>query len=145
MKKSAYDYIIVVGCSRFGANIASTFSSQGKDVVVIDKNSLSFKKLSSDYGGFTTMGDATDMDVLIGAGIEKADMVVAATDEDNINIMIAQIASKLFNVPKVISRLYDTEKEIVYQGFNVQIIYPSRLSLSEFEKLISQGEAEVMK
>lgn len=145
MKKSDYNYIIVAGCSRLGANIASTFSSQGKDVVVLDKNSLSFKKLSSDYGGFTTLGDATDMDVLINAGIEKADVVVAATDDDNINIMIAQIASKLFNVPKVISRLYDTEKDLVYQDFNVQIIYPSRLSISEFEKLISRGETEVLK
>lgn len=144
MKKNTYNYIIVAGCSRFGANIASMLSAQGKDVVILDNNSLSFRKLSPDYSGFTTLGDATDINVLAQAGIAKADVVVAATNDDNTNIMIAQIASKIFNVPKVISRLHDTEKEIVYQDFNIQIIYPSRLTISKFEKLISPDEMEVL-
>lgn len=142
MKKTNYNYIIVAGCSRFGANIASILSAQGKDVIVLNNNSLSFRKLSPDYSGFTITGDATDIDVLAGAGIGKADLVVAATNDDNTNIMIAQIASKIFNVPKVISRLYDTEKEIVYQDFKIQIIYPSKLSISEFAKLILPDSRE---
>lgn len=145
MKKDNYNYIIVAGCGRLGANIASVLSAQGKDVVVLDSNSSSFRKLSPDYSGFTIQGDATDIDMLTQAGIDKADVVVAATNDDNTNIMIAQIASKIFTVPKVISRLYDTEKEIVYQDFTIQLIYPSRLSISEFEKLISQDCSEVLK
>jgi trk system potassium uptake protein TrkA len=145
MKKNNYNYIIVAGCSRFGANIASMLSLQGKDVVVLDNYSSSFRKLSPDYSGFTIVADATDIDELTRAGIEKADIVVAATNDDNTNIMIAQIASKIFNVPKVVSRLYDTEKEIVYQDFNIQIIYPSRLSMNEFEKLILTEDVEVLK
>ncbi|WP_366946798.1 NAD-binding protein [Desulfosporosinus nitroreducens] len=77
--------------------------------------------------------------------MSKADVVVAATNDDNTNIMIAEIASKLFNVSQVITRLYDTEKEVVYQDFNIQIIYPSRLSLCEFEKLTSLNLLEVFK
>lgn len=145
MKKNNCNYIIVAGCGRFGANIASMLSTQGKDVVVIDRNSSSFRKLSSDYSGFTTMGDATDIDTLTEAGITKADIVVAATNDDNANIMISQIASKIFNVPKVISRLYDTEKETVYKDFDIKIIYPARLSISAFENLISQDVTEVLK
>lgn len=145
MKKNKYNYIIVAGCSRLGANIASMLSSQGKEVVVLDNNSLSFRKLSPDYSGFTTIADATDIDELTNAGIKKADVVVVATNDDNINIMIAQISSKIFNVPKVISRLYDTEKEIIYQDSNIQLIYPSRLSTREFEKLISLDDMEVLK
>lgn len=145
MKKNNCNYIIVAGCSRFGANIASMLSSQGKDVVVLDSNSSSFRKLSPDYSGFNIIADATDIDELTRAGIEKADLVVAATNDDNTNIMIAQITSKIFNVPKVVSRLYDTEKEIVYQDFNIQIIYPSKLSICEFEKLISQNGTEGLK
>lgn len=141
MKKSNYNSIIVAGCSRFGANIASTLSAQGKDVMVLDINHTAFRKLSHEYSGFTIVADATDIDELTKAGITKADVVVAATHDDNTNIMIAQIASKIFDVPKVISRLYDTEKEIVFQGFdNIQIIYPSRLSISEFEKQLVGAE-----
>lgn len=145
MKKNKCNYVLVAGCGRFGANIASMLSEQGKDVVVIDRNSSSFRKLSSDYSGFTIEGDATDIDELMEAGIAKADIVVAATNDDNVNIMIAQIASKIFNVPKVISRLYDTEKETVYKDFNIQIIYPSRLSISAFEDLVCQNDMEVLK
>ncbi|KUO73416.1 MAG: potassium transporter TrkA [Clostridia bacterium BRH_c25] len=145
MKKNNYNYIIVAGCSRFGAHIASMLSAQGKDVVALDKYSSSFRKLSPDYSGFSIVADATDIDELTRAGIEKADVVVAATDDDNVNIMIAQIASRIFNVPKVVSRLYDTEKEIVYQDFNIQIIYPSRLSITEFEKLILIDNMEELK
>ena len=145
MKKVNGKYVLVAGCGRLGANIASVLSSQGKDVVVLDCNSSAFRKLSPEYSGFSIQGDATDMSVLAQAGIEKADIVVAATNDDNTNVMIAQIASKIFAVPKVISRLYDTEKEIVYQDYPIQLIYPSRLSIAEFEKLISSGDTEVLK
>lgn len=138
--KKHNNYFIIAGCSRFGANIASTLSAQGKDVVVLDSNNVSFRKLSPDYSGFSITADATDIDELRKAGIAKADVLLAATDDDNTNIMIAQIASKIFSVPKVISRLYDTEKEIILQDFNIQIIYPSRLSICEFDKLLDGAE-----
>ena len=145
MKKNNGKYVLVAGCGRLGANIASVLSAQGKDVVVLDSNSTAFRKLSPDYSGFAIQGDATDIDMLTQAGIEKADIVVAATNDDNTNVMIAQIASKIFAVPKVISRLYDTEKAIVYQDYPIQLIYPSRLSINEFEKLISSDETAVLK
>lgn len=145
MKRNKYNYFIVAGCSRFGANIASILSAQGKDVVVLDNDNLAFRKLAPEYSGFTILADAADIDALTKAGITKADVVVAATNDDNTNIIIAQIASKIFDVSQVITRLYDTEKEVVYQDFNIQIIYPSRLSICEFEKLTSIDLQEVFK
>lgn len=145
MKNNNYNYFIIAGCSRFGANIASILSAKGKDVVVLDNDNLAFRKLAPEFSGFTILADAADIDALMKAGIAKADVVVAATNDDNTNIMIAEIASKLFNVSQVITRLYDTEKEVVYQGFNIQIIYPSKLSLCEFEKLTSINLLEVFK
>lgn len=144
MKKSSYNYIIIAGCSRFGANIASILSLQGKDVVVIDNDTTSFRKLSSDYSGFKINGDATDADVLLEAGINKADIVVAATNDDNTNIMISQISSEMFNVPKVVSRLYDTEKEIVYRDFDIKMVRPAKLSINEFERVLSNDVMEVL-
>lgn len=145
MKHHDASYVLVAGCGRLGANIASVLSAQGKDVVVLDVANTAFRKLSPDYGGFSIEGDATDLAMLERAGIEKAGIVVAATNDDNTNVMIAQIASKIFAVPKVISRLYDTEKEIVYQDYPIRLIYPSRLSISEFEKLMACAEKAVLK
>lgn len=88
-------------------------------------------------------GDATDIDILMEAGIKKANIVLAATDDDNTNIMISQIASELFEVDKVVSRIYDTEKEIVYSDLDVKIIRPAKLSINEFERLALDNVTEV--
>ncbi len=135
MKKK--NYIIIAGCSRFGANIASILSDKGEDVVILDINKNNFRKLSKNFGGFKIEGDATDIDVLINSGIEKAKILVAATDDDNVNIMISQIAKQIFSIDKVVSRLYDTEKEIAYNDFGINIIYPAKLTINEFEKVLS--------
>jgi trk system potassium uptake protein len=132
----ANNYIVIAGCSRFGANMASMLSALRKVVIVIDNDILSFKKLPHDFKGFTILADATDIDELIRADITGTDIVVAATGDDNTNILISQIARRIFNVPKVICRLYDIEKEIICQDFNIEIIYPSKLSINELEKLI---------
>lgn len=99
-EKNDCRHAIIADCSRVGAEIASILSSRGKVVVVLDNNKLSFRKLSPDYSGFTVEADATDVDALKHAGIEKADLLVAATNDDNTNIRIAQIATKLFQVPR---------------------------------------------
>lgn len=134
MKKMKY--IIVVGCSRFGVNIASLFSKQSKYVVIIDNKDDGLKKLSENYSGYSIIGDGTDLSVLIDAGIKKADLVVAATNDDNVNIMISEISSKLFNVAHVVSRLYNVEKEIAYHDLNINIIKPEKLSINEFENIL---------
>lgn len=143
MMEKKYNYVIVAGCSRFGANIATMLSAQGKDVVVIDKDKASFRKLLADYSGFEVHGDAMDIDVLIEAGIKKADVVVVATDNDNTNIMISQIARGIFNTHQVVSRLYDTEKEVIYNDLDIKIIRPAKLSINEFERVVANDEMEV--
>ena len=97
-KKS--EFIIVAGSGRFGSAIADSLSLSGFDVTVIDKNEKSFSYLSPSYGGFQSVGDAADIDVLRSAGIEKASMLIACTNNDNVNSLIAQIASRIFNVKR---------------------------------------------
>lgn len=139
--ESEYRYIIVAGCSRLGASIASMFSLEGRDVVVIDMDKRAFRGLSGNYSGFSLEGDATDIDVLRKAGIEKADLLVAATNDDNTNIMVSEVAKRIFGVEKVISRIYDTDKEIVYREFEIETIEPFELTLREFERLVSRRES----
>jgi len=135
-------YTIIIGCGRLGANLANTLSDIGEDIIIVDINKSSFRKLSPSFGGMTILGDASEVSVLIDAEIEKAAAVISVTNNDNTNIMIAQIAKEFFNVPHVIARLYDPEKECVYKEFGIETICPAVLSLKEIDKLLSLGQTE---
>lgn len=140
MNSKKKNYIIIVGCSQFGATIAAAFSQQGCNVVVIDSNAASFRKLHCGFSGYKLVKDATDINALIQAGIEQASLVVAATEDDNANIMIARIAKEIFHVEDVVSRLYDVDKQVLYQDLEVKIIRPTRLTMQEFDKLMTRRE-----
>jgi trk system potassium uptake protein TrkA len=129
---------IVAGGSRLGANVASLLSRHNKDVLVIDLNPSAFKKLHPDYSGYSIAGDAADISALEGAGIEHSLVVIAATDDDNTNIMVSQIAKKVFNVPIVIARLYSTELEDIASENGVQVVYPYKLSIESIEKFLNE-------
>ena len=141
MKKINFEYIIIVGCSRFGTNIATELSLSGRDVVIIDINENSFRKLSANYSGFKVVGDAADIDTLMEVDIYKATMLIAATNDDDVNIMISLIAKNILNIDTVITRLYDNEKEVVYEGLDIKIIRPTTLTINEFDKLLEINKA----
>jgi trk system potassium uptake protein TrkA len=90
----------------------------------------------------TVIGDAIDFDILHQAQIIKADAVVAVTNNDNINIMVAQIAHELFKVRMVIIRLYDPERECVYSESGIKTICPSLLSANEIFEIFSKKETQ---
>lgn len=137
-KKADENYTIVIGCGRLGANLANTLSDEGGNVLIIDKSKDAFRKLSPSFGGLSITGDATDLDVLQDAQIDKASVVVAVTNSDNANIMVAQIARELFQIKRVIARLYDPERECVYREFGIDTICPAILSAKEIDKILSE-------
>lgn len=130
MKQSLY--IIIIGCGRLGSQLANSLSKFGHSVVIIDRNDKSFIKLSADFSGFMIEGDATQMKVLREAKAEKADVFIAATHDDNINLMIAQVAGKILNVPRVLARIFDPNKEKIYSGFNIKTICPTSIAVDIF-------------
>ncbi|MDD3415531.1 MAG: NAD-binding protein [Lachnospiraceae bacterium] len=87
-------HVLIIGCGRLGSSIANTLSNRNKNVTIIDIREESFRKLSPSFGGLSLEGNATDVEVLKEAGINKADVVIIVTDNDNVNIMIAQMAKK---------------------------------------------------
>lgn len=115
-------YIIVVGCGRVGSNLANFLAAEGHDVVVIDKDSRAFRRLGSTFNGLTVEGVGFDEEVLKAAGIEKADALAVVTDLDNTNMMIAEVATKIFNVPRVVARLYNPEREKTYQRLGLNYV-----------------------
>jgi trk system potassium uptake protein TrkA len=106
-------------------------SEEGHDVVVIDRNSASFERLGSGFNGTTLVGVGIDVDILKKAGIENTDALAAVTTDDNTNIMAAQVAKELFQVPKVIARIYDPEREQIYHDFGLETVSPVKIAASQ--------------
>ena len=134
--KKGGGYIVIVGCGRLGAYLANTLSNLGESVIVVDKDESAFRKLSPSFGGIVIAGDATEITVLNDAEIEKATAVVTVTNNDNTNIMVAQLAKEIFSIGQVIARLYDPECECVYHEFGIETICPAVLSMKEIDKLL---------
>jgi len=121
-------FIIIVGCGRLGSYLANRVSYDGHSVVVIDANESAFSALSAEYSGFLVEGDATELAVMKKAKIDKADLVIATTSEDNINLMVVQVAQKLFGVPRVMARVFEPEREKIYRALGIETLCPTSIA-----------------
>lgn len=115
-------YVIIVGCGRVGSELAKLLSNEGHNVVVIDKAQGSFDRLGGTFNGLTMVGNGFDLELLKQVGIEKADAFCAVTNGDNTNLISAQVAKKIFAVPKVIARVYDPQRAHIYAALGLDII-----------------------
>ncbi len=117
--------IVIMGCGRVGAQLAGMLDEDGHKVIVMDSDTYSFRRLPTSFKGTPLVGDGTDEDYLKKAGIEEADAFIAVTQGDNRNVMAAQIAKHVYNVPKVICRIYDPLREEMYQTLGLETISPT--------------------
>lgn len=115
-------HVIIVGCGRVGSELAHILSSEGHDVVVVDKNQAAFDRLGGTFNGLTLAGNGFDLNILKQAGIDKADAFCAVTNGDNTNLISAQVAKKIFKVSKVIARVYDPQRAHIYSALGLDII-----------------------
>lgn len=134
MKKQTKNsmYIVIIGCGRLGSFLANLFSREGHPVVVIDSNEATFENLTSDFSGFRLEGDATKLAVLKKSKLDKADCMIATTHDDNVNLMVAQVAKKIFNVQKVLARVFDPRREQVYAQLGIETICPTSVAAGLF-------------
>jgi trk system potassium uptake protein TrkA len=114
-----------MGCGRVGAQLASLLDADGHQITVLDIDAHSFRRLPPSFGGTALVGDGTDEEMLKKAGIAEADAFVAVTEGDNRNVMGAQIAKKIFNVPRVICRIYDPLRKDVYEALGLEAVSPT--------------------
>lgn len=116
-------YVIIVGCGRVGSELARLLSTEGHNVVVVDKKQDAFERLGgSTFNGLTMVGNGFDLQLLKKLGIEKADAFCALTNGDNTNLISAQVAKKIFKVPKAIARIYDPHRAHIYAALGLDII-----------------------
>ena len=130
--------VVIMGCGRVGAKLATLLDADGHSVAVLDTDAYSFRRLPADFGGTALIGNGLDQEVLKRAGIEEADAFVAVTQGDNRNVMAAQIAKHIFNVPKVTCRIYDPLRRDLYQALGLEAIRPTTVFAQILkEKLVS--------
>ena len=132
-------YFIIAGCMTIGASLAQILSEENHDVVVIDSDPKNLEALGSGFNGVTITGMPMDEDVLRNAGIQQADALAAVTRDDNMNIMIAQVAQNLFHVPRVITRLYSPEREQVFRDMGMTTVCPTSLAVSKIREMLLLG------
>ena len=117
--------VVIMGCGRVGAQLAKLLDADGHAVTVLDNDAYSFRRLPPDFNGTALVGNGLDQEALKRAGIEKADAFFVVTQGDNRNVMAAQIAKHIFNVPKVICRIYDPLRRDLYQTLGLEAISPT--------------------
>lgn len=139
MKNSLY--IVIVGCGRLGSHLANQLSRVGHSVVVIDSNEETFNDLSPGFSGFRVVGDATQIAVLKEAKLKQADVFFATTHEDNVNLMVAQVSRRVFDVPHVLARVFDPKREEVYAQLGIETICPTSVAAELFLRAVADSAA----
>lgn len=137
---------MIVGAGRVGSSVAKMAVAAGHEVSVLDEDPLSHERLDAnqpgsweDVGGRFTVGTALEIDALLEAGIEQADVFVASTNGDNTNLVIAQIAQKRFGVGRVIARVLDPARAAWYAEQGLETICPTQSAIIEFERALGVG------
>jgi len=119
--------VLIMGCGRVGAQLASTLANEGNDVTVLDIDDYSFRRLPSNFAGKALLGDGTDEDTLRKAGIESMEAFIALTQGDNRNLMACQIARHVFNIPRVICRIYDPLRRDLFSKLGIDAFSPTTI------------------
>jgi trk system potassium uptake protein TrkA len=116
-------HVIVVGCGRVGSGLAIALDRDGHEVAIIDKNWDAFRKyLPSDWKGRAVHGFGFDRDHLEEAGVKEAGALAAVTSGDNSNILSARIARETYEVPRVVARIYDPRRAVIYQRLGIPTV-----------------------
>ncbi|HEY8745794.1 MAG TPA: TrkA family potassium uptake protein [Chloroflexota bacterium] len=137
-------HVVIVGCGRVGATLATMLGRGGHSVAIVDQNSQAFERLPFDFKGDTVIGTGIDEDILRRAGIEHADAFAAVMTADNRNIMAAQVAKHVFQVPKVVCRIYDPLREETYRDLGLETICPTTIGAQQIVNCFEQHSAVAM-
>lgn len=129
--------VIIIGCGRVGSSLANVLSAERHDVVVIDNNPQSFRRLSREFTGRMLTGVGFDREVLQKADIEGAQALAATTDSDNANIVSAVTAKDVFHVPHVVARVYDPQVAEIYRREGIPTVTPTSWAASTMKTMIT--------
>ncbi|RDU24731.1 potassium channel family protein [Anaerosacchariphilus polymeriproducens] len=137
-------YIIIVGCGKLGGKLARELADEGNDICIVDRDSNKLNGLGSGFNGQRITGIEFDSDKLKEAGIESADVLLAVTPDDNINITVSLIAEKIYNVKKIIARVNDPGKKYIYNTLEIEVIDPVQYEIEVLQSKLVMKNVEVI-
>jgi trk system potassium uptake protein len=129
-------HVVIMGCGRVGASLASALERLGHDVAVIDKDPQAFRRLGSDFHGEQVVGVGFERDVLVKAGIEHAESFAAVSSGDNSNIISARVARETFGVRHVVARIYDAKRAAVYERLGIPTVATVPWTTDRFMRML---------
>ena len=131
-------YIIIIGCGSLGSVLANNLSVAGHSIVVIDQDPDSFESLGSEFSGFKIDGDANEYLILRQAKVDKADIVLAVTNDDNLNIMISQICTHIYKIKQVIARVNKPQSAEIFTKLGIDTVCPTLLARDNLMQAIEK-------
>jgi trk system potassium uptake protein TrkA len=134
--------VVILGCGRVGATLATQLDNAGHEVSIIDASTEAFQRLDPKFHGEQVVGNGMDEDVLKRAGIETADAFAAVTNGDNRNIMASQIAKEIFHVKKVVCRIYDPLRQSTYHDLGLETICPTLIGADVLARSLLSSATE---
>ena len=135
-------HVVVVGCGRVGSELAGTLEKDGHSVAVIDKNVSAFSRLPQGFGGSTVVGFGFDRDHLLEAGVDRAGALAAVTNGDNSNILTARIARENFGIERVVARIYDPRRALIYQRLGIPTVATVSWATDQVMRRLLPGEVK---
>jgi trk system potassium uptake protein len=137
-------HVVIMGCGRVGSTLAASLEARGHSVAVIDQDGDAFRRLGPDFAGTTVTGIGFDREVLIQAGIERADAFAAVSSGDNSNIISARLARETFGVQRVVARIYDPKRAEVYERLGIPTVATVRWTADRMLRhLVPEGHVEI--
>ena len=134
---------LVVGCGRVGSSLARELDAAGWDVTAIDEREEALSRLGEDWAGGFVVGHGMDLKLLREAGIEDADAVVVATNGDNTNIVVGQVAQKMFGIECVVVRILDPARAEFYASRGLRTVCPTSNAVSVLSEAVRACEARL--
>ncbi|HQE92715.1 MAG TPA: TrkA family potassium uptake protein [Anaerolineae bacterium] len=136
--------VIVIGCGRMGSTLARKLSLQGNVVTVVAREKADFERLGTHFVGKTLVGIEFDQDVLSQAGIQHCDALAAVTSVDEVNVVVARLASHVFHVPRVLARVFDPRKAEIYRRLGLQTIDPTTWGVRQVADLLAYSSLDTV-
>jgi trk system potassium uptake protein len=139
-------HVVIMGCGRVGSTLAHSLEARGHSVAVIDQDADAFRRLGADFAGTTVTGIGFDREVLLQAGIERADAFAAVSSGDNSNIISARLARETYGVARVVARIYDSKRAEVYERLGIPTVATVRWTADRMMRhLVPEGNIEIFR
>lgn len=130
---------LIVGCGRVGSTLARLLDADNNEVIVVDENPSAFKRLGQKFKGHVVVGTGIDYDVLKRAGAKTADGFIAVTNGDNRNVMAALIAQRMFHINKVVARIYDPARGMMYRDLGIETVCPTTVGAKMIRDMLLEA------